>query len=52
MSYKYKCDNGHVILREELVNEMDYGYDQDKCPLCGDIMFNNITGAQFCKTVN
>lgn len=49
---KYSCENGHVHTRQELKREMDFGYDQLCCPVCNDVMFDELHGHQHCIEVN
>lgn len=48
----YKCDEGHVHKLSELNHYYDFGYDQKTCPTCGEVMFDELYGIQYCEEIN
>jgi hypothetical protein len=47
---KYVCNEcGWVGTRKEMYHEMGDGYDQDSCPVCHDILFDDMYGYVYCK---
>lgn len=33
----------------DMKNESDFGYDQSCCPICNDVMFDDINGLIYCE---
>jgi Zn finger protein HypA/HybF involved in hydrogenase expression len=49
---RYKCDEcGWVGTRKEMTHEMGDYYDQDCCPVCNDIMFDDFYGKIYCEKI-
>lgn len=52
LTKKYSCSNGHVHTKPELVRELGDWYDQLCCPICNDVMFDELHGHQYCQEFN
>ena len=49
---KYKCDCGWIGTRQEMKNEQDIDYDQDCCPQCNDVLFDDFHGYVYAEQIN
>lgn len=49
---RYLCDNcGWIGIRAEMKNEQDIDYNQDYCPECNNVMFDDGLGYVYCEKV-
>lgn len=49
---RYLCDEcGWVGTRADMKNEQDIDYDQDCCPNCNNVMFDDGHGYVYCEKV-
>lgn len=50
---QWVCDDcGGVSTASEMTTEFDYSYDQDCCPHCHGVMFDNLHGMSYCKSLD
>jgi DNA polymerase III alpha subunit (gram-positive type) len=49
---RYLCDEcGWIGTRAEMKNEQDIDYNQDCCPKCNNVMFDDGHGYVYCEKV-
>ncbi len=54
---KYVCDDNDdgcdwIGTHSEMIWEFGFGYDQRCCPMCNVVLFNDISGNKYCKSLN